>query len=388
LNVRTIAGKTQTPYNTGVIVRSPNSYKTLNLLEIKRQSLMDNYSFFQKLNPKAKICPVLKGNAYGHGLKLTGKFVDQEIKPEFICVDSLYEAYELEKIGVETKILIMGYTFPENFRFRKINFHLPLFDLKTLRILNKTQPGINVHLKIDTGMNRLGIKEKEVEKFIRSLKKFNKVKVVGIYSHLADADNEDESFTKTQAVKFKETIKFFENSGFVFKWKHLYATAGAFGFHDEEFNLIRLGLGFYGISPFSKGTRQNQLLQKNLKPVLKLVTHICQIKQIEKGDTVSYGRTFKAKEKMKIAVLPLGYYDGLDRRLSNIGKVKIGSVYCPILGRVCMNVTVIDVSAVKRPYVGQEVVVYDSVKETSDLIKTIPYEVLANLSETTRRVLV
>lgn len=371
-----------------------NSYQTLNLIQINKNALLRNFHFFQHLNPQSKICPVLKSNAYGHGLKLTGKLVDQEIRPEFICVDSLYEAYELEKIGVKTKILVMGYTFPQNFKFRKIKFHLPVFDLETLEVLNKYQPGINVHIKIDTGMNRLGIKENEVEPFMRLLKKFNKIKVTGIYSHLSSADLQDK-FSQNQVEKFKEITRYFENNGFSFQYKHINATAGAFRFPDKEFNLTRLGLGFYGISPFSTNSLFDRKFKRKITPALRLLTHICQIKEVKKGETVSYGQTFKAKEKMKIAVLPLGYYDGVDRRLSNKGMVKIGETFCPIIGLVCMNITLVDVSAVTKPYIGQEVVVFDnqpsapnSIKNTADLIGTIPHEVFVNLAATTRRVLI
>lgn len=368
-----------------------NRYKTLNLIQINKKSLTDNFNYFQKLNPQTKVCPVLKSNAYGHGLKLIGKFVDQEINPEFICVDSLYEAYELEKVGVKAKVLIMGYTFPENFKYRKINFHLPVFDLETLEVLNKYQPGVNVHIKVDTGMNRLGIKENEVDIFMRSLKKFNRVNVVGIYSHLSSADDVNEiEFSKKQIDNFKKISRYFEDEGFSFQYKHINATAGAFRFPNKEFNLTRLGLGFYGISPFPTNSLFDRRLQNKIKPALRLITHICQLKKIEKGETVSYSQIFKAKKKMKIAILPLGYYDGADRRLSNKGKVRIGDVYCPIIGFVCMNVTVIDVSAVKKPYVGQEAVIFDnqpnslnSIKNTASLIGSIPYEVLVSLSETT-----
>lgn len=353
-------------------------YQTLNLIEISQQALKDNFSFYQQKNPQAKICPVLKSNAYGHGLKLIGKLVDRKIKPEFVCVDSLYEAYELRKARVMSPILIMGYTFPENFKHKRLDFRFPLFDRQTLQVLDQYQPGAKVHLKIDTGMNRLGLKEKDVDCFISLLFRCSKVKVEGIYSHLADADSKDQSFSLKQIETFKRIIKKFESAGFSFKYKHLNATAGALKFKDPEFNLIRLGLGFY-LEP---------------KPALRLITHIVEVKELDKGESVSYNRTFTAKRKTKIAVLPLGYYDGVDRRLSNKGVVKIGNLYCPIIGRVCMNLTVIDVSKVKNPRVGQEVVVFDnssksknSLQKTADLMGTIPYEVLVKLSETTRRVL-
>lgn len=335
-------------------------YKTLNLIRVSRQALKNNFDFFQKLNPQAKICLVLKSNAYGHGLKLIGGFVDKEIKPEFICVDSLYEAYELQKINIKTPVLILGYTLSENFKYNKLNFRIPVWDNETLKILNQYQPGIKVHIKVDTGMNRLGLKENDVDRFIAelfTLKGLNcsKITVEGIYSHLAEAENE--SLSQKQIALFKKIIRKFESSGFIFKYKHICATDGALKDHDPEFNLIRLGLGFY-------------------KNALKLVSHLVQIKEIDQGEIVGYGQTFKAKRKMKIGILPLGYYDGLDRRFSNKGIVKIENQFC-------------------KPYVGQEAIVFDndqispnSIQNSANLMGTIPYELLVKLSESTRRILI
>lgn len=373
---------------------SKQKYQTLNLIEVKKKSLLANYNYFQKLRPQTKICPVLKSNAYGHGLSILGKFVDEEIKPEFICVDSLFEAYELEKKGIKTPILIMGYTLPGNFKFKKIDFRIPVFDENTAKILNQYQPGIKIHLKIDTGMNRLGIKESDIDRFISSLSSCTKIIIEGIYSHLADADSDSDKFSRQQIETFKRVIRKFENKGIYFKYKHLFATAGAFRFNEPEFNLIRLGTGFYGISPFPVNSKDDRQLQSRLSPALKYISHLAEIKEIKEGETVSYGRTFKAKKKMKIGILPLGYYDGLDRRLSNRGLILINNVYCQIIGNICMNVSAIDISGVSEPYVGQEVVIYDnkknsknSVRKSADLTETISYDILAKLSETTKRVL-
>lgn len=380
------------------LFHSKSHYQTLNLIEVSKSALQNNYEYFTKQNPYSKVCPVLKSNAYGHGLKLVGGFIDQEIKPEFICVDSLYEAYELQKINVKSKILILGYTLPENFKYKKINFHLPVFDIETLKILNKYQPGIKVHIKIDTGMNRLGIRENEVENFLRSLKKFNHIKVVGIYSHLSSADNagvSETEFSQKQIDIFKKITKYFENNGFLFQYKHINATAGAIRFFDSEFNLSRMGLGFYGISPFPEESSLNQRLKNKLKPSLRLTTHVCQLKEIRKGETVSYGRTFKAESLKKIAILPIGYFDGIDRRFSNKGVVKINESYCPIIGNVCMNITIIDITNINEIKIGDEVIVFDnmnssknSIFNASSQIDTIPYEILCRLSQTTRRILV
>jgi len=341
-------------------------YQTLNLIEVSKKVLKGNYEYCQKIHFESKICPVLKSNAYGHGLELVGRWLEEEIKPELVAVDSLYEAYRLEKAGIRLPVIILGYTMPENFKIlKRLKFRLPIYDEETLRVLNRWQPGIRVHLKIDTGMSRLGIRWDEVEKFVKKLKRYRLIKVEGIYTHLGQVEN------KKQIKRFKEAIEIFEKEGFRFKWKHVLASNGVEKIFDSEFNLIRLGLGFYA-----------------RKPALKLLTRLVQVKTIKKGDWVSYGGIYKAKKKMKIGVLPLGYYDGLDRRLSNKGKVKIAGKECRILGRVCMNLTIVDLSGVRKPLAGQEVVVYEDMKKSAKLAGTIPYDLLVGLSETTKRVLV
>lgn len=369
------------------------SYQTLNLITINPRALLDNYSFWQKQNPQAKIAPVLKSNAYGHGLELIGRFIDQKMNPPFIAVDSLYEAWKLEKAGVKTPILVIGYTVPDNFKIRKkLKFHLPVFDFETALTLLRYQPQTRLHLKIDTGMNRLGIKPNQVNRFIGFLKDHHLEKqVTGIYSHLACAGT-DEDFTQKQVAIFKKVIVQFERAGFSFAWKHIAATAGSLTVKDPELNLIRVGLGFYGYLP-PLVPRQGQALPK-IKPALKLTTRIVQIKTINKGEIVSYGGRFRAQKKITIGVLPIGYYDGLDRRLSGRGLVRIGSSYCPLVGSICMNIAMIDLSALKKPLVGQEVVVIDdqakaknSLVSLASLADTIPYDLLVGLAESTRRVL-
>lgn len=369
-------------------------YQTLNLITVNSQVLIDNFSFWQKENPQAKIVPVLKSNAYGHGLELIGRFVDKKIATPFIAVDSLYEAWELEKTGVSKPILVIGYTLPENFKIlKKLKFHLPIFDQETALVLGRYQPQTKFHLKIDTGMNRLGIKPNQVNRFIGFLKDHHLEKqVTGIYSHLACAGS-DEDFTQKQVAIFKKVIVQFERAGFSFAWKHIAATAGSLTVKDPEFNLIRVGLGFYGYLP-PLVPRQGQALPR-IKPALKLTTRIVQIKAIDKGEMVSYDGQFRAKEEMAVGVLPIGYYDGLDRRLSVQGLVRVGSSYCPLVGSICMNITMIDLSALKKPFVGQEVVVIDdqtkaknSLTTLSSLAKTIPYDLLVGLAQSTRRILI
>lgn len=370
-------------------------YKNLNKIEISKQALINNFNFFQNKHSQTEICPVLKSNAYGHGLELLAEFVDREIKPKFIIVDSLYEAYKIE--DVNTPILIIGYTRPENFKIKKkLNFSFPVYDEQTIAALAQYHPEAKVHVKIDSGMNRLGITPSQVDDFIELLKKYPRLNVTGIYTHLSQADDpQAKDFTNNQVKTFKKVIRKFESQGFSFKWKHIAATSGSEVVPDPEFNLIRIGLGFYGISPFPKNTKENKILEKKLKPALKFTTHLAQIKHLPKGAQVSYGGTYTAKKDMKIGILPVGYYDGVDRRLSNKGVVTIKGKGCPILGRVCMNLTIVDLSQIKNPKLEQEVVIYDdnssspnSIKNSAELANTIPYTLLVNLAPSTRRVLI
>jgi alanine racemase len=370
-------------------------YKNLNKIEISEQALINNFNYFQNQHPQAKVCPVLKSNAYGHGLGLLAEFIDQKIQPEFIIVDSLYEAYKIENIN--TPILIIGYTRPDNFKInKKLDFTFPVYDQQTIEVLAKYHPEAKVHLKIDSGMNRLGLMPNQVDDFIKLLKQYPRLNVTGIYTHLSQADNPQAiEFTNNQVKTFKKVIAEFEAKGFDFKWKHLAATSGSQVVDDPEFNLIRTGLGFYGISPFPKGTKKNKQLEKNLQPAIKFTTHLAQIKNIKKGAEVSYGGIYTAEKDMTIGILPAGYYDGVDRRLSNKGVVTIAGKACPILGRVCMNLTIVDLSKIENPEIEQEVVIYDnkttslnSVRKSADIANTIPYTLLVNLAPSTRRVLV
>jgi alanine racemase len=406
-------------------------YQSLNVIEVNSEALMHNFRLVQNAHPEALVAPVLKSNAYGHGLRLIGKWASEMLRPPFLCVDSLYEAYELQKAGIRTPSLVLGYTFPQNFKtIRRLTaIHLPVFDMETAQILNRHQPGVQVHLKIDTGMHRLGLLPDQINEAIRQLKTLRHLTVVGIYSHLSQADNPNRpNTTKNQVTLFKNVIRQFEAAGFLFKWKHISASAAALPtvapsthanpnfINDPEFNLVRCGLALYGYSPFSSDSKTVKVARrlslqptfdtsnvKLLQPALTLITHIAQIKEIGKGSQVSYGGTFTSKKRMKIGVLPIGYYDGLNRKLSNKGIVSVEEKKSSsvtrhpsnILGRICMNMCMIDLSNFPKAQVGDEVEVIsaipnapNSVEAIATLCDTVPYEaLLSNLSETTRRVL-
>ncbi|MCX6731141.1 MAG: alanine racemase [Candidatus Roizmanbacteria bacterium] len=364
-------------------------YNHLNVIELSRSALLHNHHALQQLHPNTAICPVLKSNAYGHGLKTLAPLFDTLHSP-FLIVDSLYEAYELYKHHVHTPILILGYTHPDNFKVKKIPFHISIFDIETAQTLSVHQPGCSVHIFIDTGMHREGIQLKELPSFLNEIKSLN-LTIAGLASHFADADNaSSQEYTVSQIKYYKEALKMVRDHNINPQWRHISASGGAFKVQDNTFNMIRAGIASYGVSPLKDIDKENQKI--TLQPVLTLKTHIAQIKIIQKGAHVGYNGTYRALKKSKIAILPLGYYEGINRQFSCKGTVQIRGVDCPIIGAVSMNITTVDVTNVPHVTVGDEVVVFssqmgsvNSIQNAARIIHMSPYELLVKLAESTYR---
>ncbi len=366
------------------------TYRSLNKISIHQEALKFNHRQLQNFHSEALVCPVLKSNAYGHGLELVGPVFD-ELRPPFLVVDSLFEAYELYKLSLKTPILIMGYTHPDNFKHKRLPFHAAVFDLELAHVLNKYQPGCSVHLFVDTGMTREGIQLEDLPDFLNQLKELKRLNVVGICSHLADADNPKSiDFVKTQIANYQEALQIMNQEGFNPLWRHISASGGSFKIKDSTFNLIRAGLASYGINPLEPTDPAYD--QLNLQPALSFTSILAQVKCVSKGTKVGYNGTFSVKHDMILGLIPAGYYEGIDRRLSNKGTIQVKGINCPIVGRVSMNMTTIDLSAVDNPQVGDKVVIYSSRHEDSNSLvnvartaETIPYELLVHLAESVRR---
>ena len=380
-------------------------YQSLNKIEVSRANLLHNYRYLSSLDKRIRVAPVIKSNGYGHGISEVAKILDSlytsdvgsspndvSSRPPFFCVDSLFEAYELLKANIRTPILITGYTDPENLKVKKLPFSFAVYDIETAKILNEFQPGCGVHIFIDTGMRREGVMVKELPEFLLQIKQLSNIKIEGLMSHLASSESKTDPLFVNQIKQFKKTKEVCKKYGINPRWIHISATGGLVNPETRKMigkisNLTRAGLSLYG---FSSST-----YDENLKPSLILTTKIVQIKKVSKGEKLGYDGTFVTKKDMLIGVVPIGYYDGVDRRLSNKGTFLTDNIECPILGRVCMNINIIDLSRVPNPKVGQEVVVYsnnpkdkNSIVNAAKICKTIPYDLLVNLAETTRRVIV
>ena len=347
---------------------------------IKTKNLEKNYSLLiDKYGQNKKIIAIVKANAYGHGAKEISNFLKSK-KISYLGVANLDEALELKKNRSNAKILIMGsITNEEIVKAIKLKIEFTIYDFSQIKFLDKLKNiKINFHLKIDTGMNRLGLSKNEIAQAAKIFSKNKNFIMKGIYTHFAEADKKKSAFTKKQILTFKLCVEFFKKSISSIDFIHASNSSGIINYEDDFFNTIRPGLFIYGLSN-----------EKNLKPVMSLMTKVIKIRELNKGDSVSYGRTFIAKRKMKIAVIPLGYADGLPRSLSNKGYLFCKGNKCKIIGRVCMDLTMIDVSNVKNIRIGSNITIFDDKNQTAidiaKIIQTIPYEVVCGISKRVAR---
>ena len=350
---------------------------SLNRIEISKRAILANFEYFQKVTGQ-EIWPVLKSNAYGHGLEQVVEILKVK-KPTYVVADSYYEALRIWKVNKQQRVLIMGSIHPDNLaRLDYSKIALMVQDRETVERLGSLNKYIKVHLKVDTGMSRQGVEIKNLKEMINELKKHKNIEVEGLMSHLADADNEDESFTKEQITKFEEIKQLVWESKLTPKYWHLAATAGAGKMPKGLTNIVRLGIGLY----LGKAA------------AMRMVSTITLVKTIEKGERVSYNGIYEAPKKMQIGVVPMGYFEGLDRRLSNKGVMKIRGKEVPILGRVCMNLTVVGLGENKAKMWDEVEVISsrkgdkNSVEEIAKICETIPYEILVGLDQSIRRVII
>ncbi|MFA6459430.1 MAG: alanine racemase [Candidatus Paceibacterota bacterium] len=365
-------------------------YEPLIKIEISRSRLLHNLHEFQKISTNRSIAPVLKSNAYGHGLVEVARILEKErvlSGPEdlpFFAVDSYFEAISLRRSGIRTPLLVIGYTPPETIchsRLRDVSFAVTsLYTLhfligQRLPIFSKPK---TIHLKIDTGMRRQGILHTEINEAIKLIKDNPNINIEGIFSHFSDADNPDTTFTQNQIAVWNIVEKLFRVEFPGLKYTHLSNTDGHRFAKNINANVSRLGLGLYGLL---EGTVFPQNIYP--EPVLEMRTTITSTKILLAGETVGYSNTFKASKDMTIATIPVGYYEGLDRRLSGKGTLLVGPgrIPCPIVGRISMNIASIDVSSVTNPRVGMEVIVIskdrkdpNSLENLAHICGTITYE--------------
>lgn len=359
----------------------------LSFAEINLAHYAYNFQSLQKLTGrKAGIMAVVKANAYGHGaIPIAKKAL--ELGAKYIGVVCLYEAKELRQAGIKAPILIMNYSDVETAREAvKLDLTLNVMDEKILKAVDKASRKLKkrtkIHVKIDTGMRRGGIYPDETLKFMQKIENYKNVFLEGIFTHFATSDETDLTFTHEQLSEFLKLLKILKERKINPPLIHTANSGASLRLPSGYFNLVRPGIVVYGLAP-SLDFR----LPFKLKPVMTLKSIIVQIKQLKKGDTVGYGRTFQVKRKMLMGLLPIGYGDGYPRTLSNKFYVLVKGKKAPIIGRISMDQTAIDLSRIKNVKIGDEVVLIGQQgKETilaDDLAKicsTINYEIVVGIA--------
>ncbi len=348
------------------------------ILTIDLKALKNNLKYFKSnLKPSTKILAMVKAFGYGINHTIISKEIENQV--DYLGVAFIYEALELRNAEIKTPILIMNpgkYSLEDliNYELEPSIFNVEQLNqiINNLNKLNKTE--FPIHIKLDTGMQRLGFYEDEIVDLIKTLKNTKTIKVKGIFSHLAAADDfTQDDFTQEQLNKFNKISAQIENEIGYNTTKHILNTHGIERFSIEQNDMVRLGLGMYGVSNDNK-----------IENVVTLKTKITQIKTVKFKSSVGYGRSEYVEESTLLGVIPIGYADGISRSLSNgVGHVLLHNQLVPIVGRVSMDMTIINLSKIPHTKIGDTVEIFGknrTIQSFADELNTIPYEVLTSIS--------
>lgn len=366
-------------------------------IEVDKKAIANNYRVFRKLIPKkTMLMAVVKSNAYGHSLIDFSKTVVL-LGVDWLGVDSVVEAVALRRIGIKKPILILGYTLPEMIKEaaeNDISLTISSFDqLVECRKIKTVKPK-KIHIKIDSGMGRQGFLEKDLPRLISQLKNLETSQLViqGLYTHFAMAKNPSFSnFTNGQIQSFKKWITAFHKAGFK-PIIHAAATGGAVIYPKSHFDMVRIGIGFYGLWP-SKETKAFAKDKIKLKPALSWKAIISEVKKIPRGVTVGYDCTETMSKDSTIAICPIGYWHGYPRILSSIGRTIVNGNEARVLGRVSMDMIVLDISGISDVKVKDEVVLIGkegkvaiSAEDVADPVDMSPYELITRINPLIKRI--
>lgn len=374
-------------------------------IEISRANLLHNLGEFQRLvKPRTVIMAVVKANAYGHGVREVVLALKSQ-KNLWFAVDKREEGSELRGLGVTRPILVMGYVPPDELASAvKDHLDLTIYNRETVRKLRAIGKPARVHLKLETGTNRQGVGEVQARAFSDEISRSCKnVSIVGISTHYANQEIEqkaDRTYTQGQLKSFNDIVRRLRSSlgDDEALLRHTAATAGAILYPKTHLDAVRVGIGLYGYWPSRETMIAVQEAGKSridLRPVLSWKTRVAQIKYVARGAPISYGLTERVSRPSRIAVIPIGYYDGYDRGLSSIGSVLVRGERAKVMGRVCMNMMMVDVTDIPRARLEDEAVILGrsgretiTADEIAEKIHTIAYEILARINPTLPRVLV
>jgi alanine racemase len=371
----------------------------LSWVEIDVARLRSNIDVFRTVTvPGTALMVVVKSNAYGHGLETVVSTIAE--RADWLGVNCIDEALAITRLGIQKPVAILGHTpVDQTDDVVRNGYRQVLYRMDVARELSESAKKFHttakVHLKIETGTNRQGIGIAGLATFMNELAQLPAIEVEGAYTHFANIeDTLDPSFAESQLKKFREALAIIERSGIRPSKIHASATAGSLLYENMDFNMVRVGIGAYGIWP----SRETQLAARErgrrvtLAPALTWKTRVVQVKEVNAGEHVGYGLTYRASRAMKLVVLPIGYYDGYDRKLSNSGRALIHGQPAPVVGRVAMNMTMLDVTDIGAQLddevvlIGRQGNAEIRAEELAEKIGTIPYEVVARINPLIPRV--
>jgi alanine racemase len=333
-----------------------------------------------------KVCAVVKADAYGHGAKAVAEYLKEKV--DFFAVATAGEAMELREAGISNPILILGYVWPEDYgELIRNEIRIPIFKEKDARKLAAAAESIGkeayVHIKVDTGMNRIGFRPDEASAaIVRDICRTAWLKTEGIFTHFARADEEDKTSAKGQLRVFKDFISAVEKDGIRIPIHHCANSAASMELPDAAMDMVRLGIAMYGLYPSDEVSRRIRLL-----PAMSLTSTVVFIKDVPEGSGISYNHTHILDKPCRVATIPVGYGDGYPRLLSDKGSVLIRGQRARILGRICMDQLMVDVTDIPDAEEGDRVVLVGSdgggtipVEELSALCGIFNYEFMCRLS--------
>ena len=394
------SGKLNSLYNAAILLKGARKYNFEKLvyalenkshctqLEINLDALQHNLSYYKnKIGLETKLMVMIKAFAYGAGAVEIGQILQQQ-GVDYLTVAYTDEGVELRKNGIYTPIMVMNPQIEEFAKLIEYSLEPEIYSFELLKALDEycllNEQNIKIHIKLDTGMKRLGFESPEIESLANYLAEMPQLWVVSIMSHLVASESlEHDLFTKNQIAEFKKMSTILAQKLSYKPLLHIANSAAIENYPEAKLDMVRLGISLYGIT-------ENKKEIKKIENVLTLKTFISQIKQVDKNETVGYGRKGKVNKKSTIATLAIGYADGYPRSLGmGNGQIEINGELCPTIGAICMDMTMVDISHLKQVTTGDMALAFGGKIQLSKIANkanTIPYEIMTNISSRVKRV--
>nr|MBN2276213.1 alanine racemase [candidate division Zixibacteria bacterium] len=367
----------------------------LSWVELDSGAFKNNIGTIRKLAEDRMVAVAVKANAYGHGLaEITSLLIKEDIR--YIAVHSLEEAMAARQYGWDREILVVGYIpLVDLGAVIDLNLEPTVYNRETVsrlgRLSQKYGVKINLHLKLETGTNRQGVEPERLPRITDIIKKYSGLHLKGVSTHFANIeDTTNHAYARYQLDRFNKTVGQLRKMGFKPELRHTACSAAMLLFDDTRFELVRPGIAVYGLWPSKETYLSYRLMGGSnniLKPVMKWKTRVIQIKDVLPDAFVGYGCTYRTTSKTRLAVLPVGYYDGYDRQLSNTAHVLIKGRRAPIRGRVCMNLMMVDITDIKGVRLEDEVVLMGndgtenvSADQIAAWASTVNYEIVSRIN--------